>query len=403
MKPVVMFVDDDPRNLTVLERSLQTMRKKWEMVFYANPLDALNHMADGPIDLVVSDLRMPGMDGADFLGKVADCAPHTIRFALSDDSDREDALRLVGVCHQVLTKPCNTERLVQQARQALAAQKDLPDRSLQTKVARIHDLPSRPEVHELIVRELASDGASCESLAALISEDIALTAKVLQLASTGFFSADGSTPGLANAVASLGIQRIRGVVRSHSVEAECAPKLPEGFSLEELWLHSMACALVGQAIASADAQPTALVERTFVAGLVHDIGRLVMAASEPELYARTIGDIADPDSPDALNSETRIFKSTHPRIGAYLVGLWGFSEDVTHAVAYHHAPAQCPNRTLGPLAFVYAAEAFCRLPDGLSDAAATPLDDAYFQAIGVANRLADWRRVADSLTKEDRA
>ena len=397
-----MFVDDDLGVLMDLERNLQKMSAKWEMVFYVDPREALAHLADGTVDLVVSDLHIHGMGDAIFLGAAAACSPHTIRFALSEPDDAEEALQLADICHQVLTKPCEPRRLVAKALRALAGQDLLPDRDMQAKVSRIHQLPSRPDIHELLVKELSGDHPSFENIAALVSEDVALTAKVLQIASCSLFSADGVTPGLVTAVSRLGVPRVTAVVRNHGVEAECASRLPEDFSLSGLWLHSYACAIVSQAIASFEKQPSTVVEHAFIAGLLHDIGRLVMAASEPGLYAKMIADVGDPDSARGLDSEARIFRSTHPRFGAYLVGLWGFSEDIVDAVAYHHAPSQCPDTGLGPLTFIHAAEAFCRIPhDGQGAVELALDDDPYYQALGVTDRLAGWRDVTDRMMAEE--
>ncbi|MEK9660630.1 MAG: HDOD domain-containing protein [Alphaproteobacteria bacterium] len=241
MKPVVMFVDDELRALTGLERDLHKMRTKWDMLFYASPVEALDHMADGPIDLVVSDLRMPVMDGASFLNRVAVQTPNAIRFIASDERDRSGALDLIGVCHQVLSKPYDADLLIKQAQRALASRRLLPDNELKSKVTDIRELPSRPEVHELIIAELRSEQPSYDTVAALIAEDLALSAKVLQIAASCFFRTDG-VPNLSDAVNLLGMPRIGAVVRNHALEAENAPKIHDSFSLEGLWLHSLACA-----------------------------------------------------------------------------------------------------------------------------------------------------------------
>lgn len=393
MKPVVMFVDDEINVLSILERSLHKMRKKWDMVFYANAEEALDHLAEGPIDLVVSDLRMPVMDGAVFLDQVAERSPHTIRFMLSGYTDDETALRVVDICHQVLSKPCDTENLVRHVQRALASREILPDRDMQSKVSRIQHLPSRPEVQDLILKELSSETPSFDNLAALVAEDIGLSAKVLQIAASGFFNGDTATPSLVSAVSRLGVQRVKAVVRSHGVEKDCCDKVADEFDLEALWLHSMACANLCQAIAGSEQLPKAAVENAFIAGLLHDVGRLVMAASEPELYIKHIARFADPDTQQGLKAEEQIFKGSHPQIGAYLTGLWGFPEDIVRAIAYHHTPSQCPVHEVGSLTYLHAAEFFCRIDADGESSPMPEFDAAYYETLGIEDRLAAWKQV----------
>src|SRR5450755_4506465 len=102
----LLFVDDEPNVLQGLQRQLRPMRNEWDMHFVENGQKALDFMAAQPVDIVVSDMMMPGMDGAQLLSEVVRRHPQTVRLILSGHAEREAVLRLVGPAHQYLSKPC---------------------------------------------------------------------------------------------------------------------------------------------------------------------------------------------------------------------------------------------------------------------------------------------------------
>ncbi len=100
--------------------SLHGMRHAWEMTFVDSGPGALAHMARAPVDVIVSDMNMPILDGAQLLALVAKLYPHAVRLILSGHADRDAVLRLVGPAHQYLSKPCNAEELRSAIARALA-------------------------------------------------------------------------------------------------------------------------------------------------------------------------------------------------------------------------------------------------------------------------------------------
>lgn len=121
MKTRVLFVDDEPSILQGLQRGLRSMRATWEMHFAEGGAQALAILDTTPIDAVVTDLRMPGMDGAELLKQVSRRFPGVVRLSLSGTS-AEEVLRVVGLAHQCLLKPCDLETLKATVTEACAFQ-----------------------------------------------------------------------------------------------------------------------------------------------------------------------------------------------------------------------------------------------------------------------------------------
>lgn len=112
MSTRIIFVDDDPMLLASTRRQLRRKLENCEMQFFDKATEALQSMKEEPADIVLSDLRMPGMDGAEFLSLVSEQFPNTIRLAWTGQSEVERLKKVFGVAHQVFSKPCPTQTLI---------------------------------------------------------------------------------------------------------------------------------------------------------------------------------------------------------------------------------------------------------------------------------------------------
>ena len=394
MKPSVLFVDDQPRILDGLRRSLRGMRDKWEILFAGSGPEALERLSMSSVDVVISDLRMPGMDGAELLTEVASYAPRVVRIILSGQTDEEVALRLVGTNHQFLSKPCDIDTLVNTVNRALALRDLLHNESLQSAVSSLNDLPSPSAIYDELAQELRSPEPSVQNVAKIISRDVGLTVKILKVASSGYFGAGSNVSHPLQAVELLGIERTNALVLSHGVTSQEPASEIGGFSLERVWEHSVACGSLAQAIVRAENLDRKTADNAFVAGLLHDIGSLVFAVNRPKQYEEVIAASIHEDV-TRLEAERQLFGAPHTLVGAYLVGLWGLSDIVCEAIAYHHTPLDFHSRTFGVLTAVHVAEGLTQTFRGahLDDILPVVIDTKYLREVGVANRLSTWAEI----------
>ena len=394
MKPCILFVDDQPRVLDGLRRNLRGMRDEWEVLFANSGRVALEQLNIAPVDVIISDLRMPGMDGAQLLNEVKKGNPRVIRIILSGQTNEEAALRLTGNNHQFLSKPCDTDTLVSTVKRALAFRDLLNDKSLQSAVAGLHDLPSPSAVYDDLVQELRGPEPSIENVAKIISCDVGLTLKILKVAGSGYFGASSRISNPLQAIRLLGIEKTNALVLSHGVTSQKPVRQIRGFSLERFSQHSVACGSLAQAIMCAENLDQKAVDNAFVAGLLHDIGSLVFALNRPEQYEEVIA-ASMYEGVTRLAAERQKFGATHAQVGAYLVGLWGLSDNVSEAIAYHHTPLDHPSCTFGVLTAVHVAEGLTQTfrQAHLDDTLSTVIDFGYLGKVGVANRLSAWAEI----------
>lgn len=389
MKRRILFVDDEPNVLQGFQRMLRPMRNDWEMEFASGGEEALQKMERAPFDVIVSDMRMPGMNGAQLLKEVARRYPDTVRIVLSGHSDREYILQLVTTTHQYLAKPCDAETIKDTVNRACALRDLLTSKELSMLVSQIKSLPSLPSLYTRIIEILQSDDPSLQKIGQIVSEDIAMSAKVLQLVNSSFFGIARRISNPVQAVMFLGLETVKALVLSVHIFAKWDSSRVKGFDIERLWHHSMTVGAVAKRLAETEHLSARDVDSAFTAGLLHDVGKLILAASLPDPYQRVLAESKAQNIP-LWQAEERTFGTSHAEVGAYLLGLWGLPTSIVEAVAWHHRPAESPARTFCPLTTVHIANAlWCANEPGC----VADLDTAFIESMGLAERIPFWQTI----------
>jgi putative nucleotidyltransferase with HDIG domain len=390
MKQRILFVDDDGNVLEGLRRMLRNMRHEWDMAFAESGERALEILRESTFDVVVSDMRMPGMDGSQLLARVQELYPNAARIILSGHSDRDLILKSVRSAHQFLAKPCDSRTLQTTIARALALRNLLGNTALIGLVSRIETLPSAPAIYREMIEELNSPGASIPKVAGIIAKDVGMTAKILQLANSAFFGLYQHVNNMERALTLLGIDTVVALVLTVHIFTPPSGSLAPGFSITALWNHSMATAFAAKAIAREEKLDRADMEDAFMGGLIHDVGKLVLAASLAESYGEVITRVRELDCPLWI-AEQEVLGTTHAAVGAYLMGVWGIPDRIVEAIAFHHSPMTCPDRAFSPLTAVHVGNALAQAEQSGGKAKTSEtLDMNYLAWLGLAERLALW-------------
>ncbi|MDO8945736.1 MAG: response regulator [Desulfocapsaceae bacterium] len=396
----VLFVDDDPNILAGIRRVLRSFRDDFELHFTENGKDALEIMAETAFDVVVSDMRMPGMDGADLLKKVQELYPCTIRIMLTGQADQNSILRTVGVAHQFLEKPSNPDILKSVLIRSSALYHLLANDKIKEIVSQIESLPSLPEIYVKLQQTMLSPDVSVAEVAKIIEKDMAMSAKVLQLVNSAFFGMFQPVESPARAVGLLGLDTIKGLVLGVQV-FEGMKSSSKLFSLSKLMQHSMAVGACAKKIALAETNDKAVVDHSFIGGILHDVGKLVLASRMQEQYDQAIL-LAREQNISPLDAESQIFHTGHDSIGAYLIGIWGLPIPVVEAIGFHHFPGILPAGSFSPALAVHAANAlYYENKPHESGKAPTCLDLEFLERNGLADRLEVWRELCADLLQQE--
>jgi putative nucleotidyltransferase with HDIG domain len=355
MKKHILFVDDDCNILEGLRRMLHGLRNEWDMQFAVSGAEALEIMDAQPIDIIVSDLRMPEMDGAVLMREVTKRHPDSIRIILSGQADSDLIMKAIGATHQFLSKPCDPETLKSIIHRAISLRALLQNGDLKDTISKMDTIPSIPTLYLELTDELQLPEPSVHEIGQIIAKDPGMTAKILQLANSAFFGRRRSISNSTEAVAYLGLDRIRNLLLVSHIFSQFTPPETSSFSIDMLWEHSISTAALAKTIAEEEKAAKDIIEDAFTAGLLHDIGKLMLACKLADKHEEAVNLAKGEDIP-LWAAEKQIFSTTHAEIGAYLLGLWGLPDAIVEATAYHHRPMESPNRNFCALTALYAAD-----------------------------------------------
>lgn len=388
----ILFVDDEVSILDGLKRMLRPMRDDWEMTFASGGEAALALMETVAFDVIVTDMQMPDMDGAMLLELIREKHPSVFRIILSGYTDLQASLRAVPVAHQFLLKPCDPETLRAGITRATTLGEVLDSRMLTSLVGTLRDLPPLPRVFAELKLALMDPKTTMEQISHIVEQDVAVSAKLLQVVNSAFFGLSRSVTDIKTAVVCLGISVLQDLVLTIEVQRSFTPNelITEEF-LEEFQRHAQLTARFATGIAQSLQMSPAVV----LAALLHDVGKLVMADRTPAHFVRALAESQEGGLP-LFEVEERLIQISHAEVGAYLLSLWGLPSPVVEAVAHHHHPRRVAQTGIDMVFVVYVANLLAHERDALANNSALPeFDMELLEQTGAAARLDDWRKIAD--------
>ncbi|HVH43291.1 MAG TPA: HDOD domain-containing protein [Labilithrix sp.] len=327
----ILFVDDDPYVLDGLRHSLWNRRKQWDMHFAIGGEAAIVRLNREAFDVVVSDMKMPRVDGVAVLKHTHAKHPETLRIGLSGESGEEFALRAAQHAHQSLAKPCPPETLETTLSRAFKIRALVSDPRMRATLGGLRQLPALPRTYTRLSTVLEDRFASMTDVSRIVEGDVAATAKILHLVNSAFFGFGRPVKTILQAVQLLGVDLVKSLVLSTGVfSGVMSPEMAH--ACEELHIHSVQIAHLASTIAEPSYR-----RDSFTAGLLHDIGWLVQIKYGPESVTKSMGRRFATATSEADDGEL------HASLGAYLLGIWGLQLDVIDAVATHHQPIHEPN------------------------------------------------------------
>ena len=397
----VLIVDDDAEALYRTQRELRGYRSDWQMKFCFGPEPALDALATDAFDVVVADLKMPGADGGELLSCVRDLYPDAIRLLVCTQSEQEELMQSMGPAHQYLAKPVDPVTFRDSIARAGVIGKRLSKPGLKALVSQINTLPSLPSVFLELMRELRNPDASVRRVAELIGSDVAMTAKVLQLVNSSFFGLTVHVKDVHHAAALLGLNALKPLVLSAGVFRQLEESRVPAALATQVLEHSLAVGCLAKKLAEAEGLDRDQADNAMLAGVLHDIGKLVLADYFGMEYAQVCMAAETADFP-LLNAELDQFAASHADIGGYLLGLWGLPQELIEAVALHHDPSAHDGNEFSVLAAVHVANAIVHAsleetdpPTSLRMTAR--FDHRYLERLQCDDRMEVWEKIARSM------
>ncbi len=367
------------------------MRYEWDVAYANTGQDALNQLAQESFDVVVSDMCMTEMSGVELLRYVYELYPRIVRIALSGYTDTDIGFQALKFAHQFISKPCDADKLKAAIQRACGMQEIMGNQELQQLVSRMKTVPSLPTLYSELTQEIDSPDASPGKIGQIIARDIGMSAKILQLANSAFFGLSGHISSPAQAVVLLGLDTIRSLVLSVSIFDQFNKSILERLSLHNLWNHSLTVATFSRCIVQGILANRKEADNAFIAGILHDIGKLILASNFPGQYFIAT-EVANRKKVGMDEAERSIFGVSHAKVGAYLLGIWGLPAPTVDAVAFHHHPGLYNGEKSLSLTAVHLANTldYDIYPKNMTGVKPIP-DTTYLFDAGLGEDLAPWR------------
>lgn len=387
----ILFIDDELPILNGLERSLRRHREEWKMVFFEHPKEALHFLKDEEMDVLVSDMRMPEMNGNAFLERAARIQPGTVRIILSGYSDRELAMESVKHTHISLNKPCELEDLTTLFKR-LAFLYALPvNRAMREKLTSLNALPVFPATYQRIVGVLREPDCSIKEVGEIIAQDLAMTTKILQLVNSAFFGISRRITRVTDAASLLGLETIKALVLGFGVFSQFEDGRIDPKILNRLTRHSLNVGMLACGIGKSFIGAPEVADEAFMAGVLHDLGKLALLTNYPEEYTQVLKMEQEEQEPLCSLEQNQI-GIHHCLVGAFLTGIWGLPMSVMNATAFHHAPSDSPTPHDCVLAAVHVADAMLNAHEPRTKHPAA-LDTDYLDRQGWLEILPEWEEL----------
>lgn len=396
----ILFVDDEQDVIEGFKRMLFSQREIWKPYFSNTGQQAMNILENNSIDIIVSDMRMPEIDGAMLLSKVKKYYPKVLRFVLSGYQDEAKSIKASGVAHQFIAKPCNTETLMETIEKAYFLRNYINNPTLLEVVTGLGELPGVPDIYIEVEETLQDPDSTFETVEKILARDITLVAKILQIANSSFFGIHGRVTNLLQALSFLGVNIIKALVLHISTFSRLKVRPEQINFYQSVTTHSLDVANVSRRIIQTATNNRLLIDDTYMAGILHDIGKIVLLNYE-DYIDRTMRAMSKMKV-DFYEAEQELFGFTHCNAGAYLLGIWGLPDPIVEAAAFHHKPSDAINTIeLSPLSVVHAANCFVaqnqvQQQDRTKGLELMPaIDFEYYEKLNLSNKLQQWQEISN--------
>jgi putative nucleotidyltransferase with HDIG domain len=274
--------------------------------------------------------------------------------------------------------------------------------SVRDLLSQIRKLPTLPRMHEQVTRELESPNGSLEIVSQYVRKDPVMAAKFLQVINSAAFAPSYSVADPGEAVMFLGTVRTRALILMAGVFSQFDKLKCSSFSPEQIWQHSLRVASLAQGITLVQTEDPKLAEMAFTAGLLHDIGKLVLAGNLPEMYD-TAHKLQQFKHIQESEAELTILNATHAQLGACLLGNWRLPLHIVEAVAWHHNPGQSYDTDFSVLTAVHSANVLAHETTEINEGIGLPsrFDVFYLAKLGMASRRNAWREACGLPAKDE--
>ncbi len=393
----ILLVECQTASNNDMEQIHKQLAGDWDSKVVFSGKEALEEADKATFNIVICRMQLSDISGTDLLKSICSKNTATLRYMMIDNEvDRSTLHESWSVVHQFISSPCKPESVVSIVNDSIKLHNFLSNKKLCDRIAAVGTLPSLPEIHEKLVDELKDENTSIQKIADLVGQDIGITAKVLATANSAFFGLRSRVENITQAINTLGIDTVEGIVFAAGVFGQFEnPNFP-GFSLESIYNRGVAVGTKARMIAHAFGLNNMLTNDALLSGTLHAVGQLVMLTSFKDEFSEAL-ELANKESIPFHEAQMKVLGVTDAAIGAYLLSLWGLRDTVVEAVAWHYKPSEAAAPIISPLTAVHLA--YATDLDGCNNIKkneTSAVDINYLDALGISGQLESIRSLCTS-------
>jgi HD-like signal output (HDOD) protein len=368
----------------------EALGESWAVVGAGTASAALEEAQKQSFQVVVANYDLPDLSGAELLNRLRTSSPKTLRFIAAAEALKEKVMCHVLRGHQFLAIPFDRDTLKSSIERSMAADYGM-NNSLRELVGRIRTFPTIPSLYLEVVNALKDPNATTDEIGAIIAKDMAMTTKLVQVLNSAYFGLPRTITDPTEAVGILGFETVKSLIMTVKLLSQYDKVKPVYFSIDSIWRHSTNVARTARVMALLETGDNDCSGIAYTAGLMHDLGKVILAANFDEQY-QGAHNVARKQQIPLWEVEKDIFGASHGEIGAYLLGLWGMSAEVVKVAALHHSPLRSEDKSFSPLTAVHVANALEYEGTLETDGLPLPqLDADYLKQLGLEARVELWR------------
>ncbi len=391
MSAKILIIDPDTDAIESYQKALAPKAASWTVHFANTSAKGLELAASETPDIIVAALALEQGQGLKILSQAVDAAPLAHAFIVAAESDRPQlAAAFEGGC-RYLPRPCPVDRLLLEFQRCLTLDSWLDNPTVKEIVASRSEFESLPSHHHKIVTELNSPHCSIPDVADAIANDLALSAKILETVNSSFYGFNQSTSDIKQAISILGLSTVRNIVLAAHIFTQVGQESEHQLLVKEIWHHSIAVAGAARRISLHETSDSKAAEEAYSAGLLHDIGKIVLLGVVPDEYMEAQR-LSREEAHSPWQAEYKIIGCDHAEVGAYLLARWGLPLPLSEAAALHHRPANSCHASFTTLAAVHAANAIVRKRRNPKHADAAPFTN-FLVEIGKDSQWEEWEAI----------
>jgi putative nucleotidyltransferase with HDIG domain len=396
MKRNILLVDDDILVLKALKRSLRKFKDQCNVLYAQSAQEALDQLGQDPIDVLITEVRLITGDCEIFLRSFLKRHPGAARIVLTGYTASDAIFKFAGLAHQLLAKPWSDQTLIETIQRADLISRMLSDERLKQRLHQIENFPSIPSVYTELTQKLNDSAASMEEIGAIIIRDPSLTIKLLQIVNSPYYGLPMPVTDPLKAVNLLGLDIVKGFVLTSGIFKQYEQSSMAGLQIDALWQHSLKSANIVRQIAKREHVEKDVGEASFIASLLHDVGKIIIASNFPDEYKEICSNSAS-DNLFGWQAEQAVLGVSHAEIGAYLLGLWGLPLTIVKAVQEHHQPKPDEHTQIDQTVLVHIANA---IENNSVNTTASPIADLnleFMDRLHLSDRVMQWQQEIRSM------